>query len=134
LKWGSKGSGNGQFETPDGICVDSNDNLYTVDDYNMNVQKFDSSGNYLTQWGSSGSGHGQFCSLSCGIQVTINGIVVIADAACNRIQEYSTTGTYIDEFGRLGLGALDNADFLAIAPSGNIYIIDGIKVIKVFGP
>ena len=40
-QWGSDGSGNGQFEYPDGIAVDSSNNVYVTDDGNNRVEKFD---------------------------------------------------------------------------------------------
>jgi hypothetical protein len=63
LKWGSEGSGDGQFGRYLGVCglaVDSSDNVYVSDANNHRIQKFDSSGNFLLKWGSKGSGNGQF--------------------------------------------------------------------------
>ena len=59
-KWGSFGSGNGQFYGPDGVAVDSAGNVYVADTANHRIQKFDSNGNFITKWGSFGSGDGQF--------------------------------------------------------------------------
>jgi hypothetical protein len=38
--WGSLGSGDGQFNLPYGIAVDSNDNVYVADSGNNRIQKF----------------------------------------------------------------------------------------------
>ena len=60
-QWGSFfGSGNGQFEYPEGVAVDSSNNVYVADNRNARVEKFTSSGTYLTQWGNEGSGAGKF--------------------------------------------------------------------------
>src|SRR4030042_1741132 len=59
-KWGSPGSGDGQFNYPAGVAVDSSGNVYVADLGNHRIQKFDSSGGFITKWGSSGSGDGQF--------------------------------------------------------------------------
>ena len=40
IKFGSKGSGNGQFKFPKGIAVDSSGNVYVADDGNCRIQKF----------------------------------------------------------------------------------------------
>ena len=48
---GTSRSGNGQFENPIEIAIDSGDNLYVVDNENNRVQVFDKNGNYLTQFG-----------------------------------------------------------------------------------
>ena len=39
-KWGYEGSGDGQFNSPSGVAVDSTGNVYVVDHENWNVQKF----------------------------------------------------------------------------------------------
>ena len=59
-KWGSSGSGNGQFSLLGGVTTDSAGDVYVSDIGNARVQKFDSAGTFLTQWGSSGTGPGQF--------------------------------------------------------------------------
>ena len=38
--WGSEGTGNGQFNTPAGIAIDSSGNLYVVDEGNNRIQVF----------------------------------------------------------------------------------------------
>src|SRR2546423_1258981 len=60
-KWGSLGTGNGQFNGTGGIATDANTgNVYVVDTDNNRVQKFDSNGKFITKWGSLGTGNGQF--------------------------------------------------------------------------
>ena len=61
-KWGSFGSGDGQFSSPQGIAVDSSGNVYVTDTQNNRIQKFDSSDTFLTKWGSFGTGNIQFDS------------------------------------------------------------------------
>ena len=39
-KWGSAGTGDGQFNTPQGITVDAGGNVYVADTLNQRVQKF----------------------------------------------------------------------------------------------
>jgi NHL repeat len=61
LAWGSKGSGNGQFDSgPFGVAVDPAGSLYVTDPGNSRIQKFDGSGVFKFAWGSQGSGSGQF--------------------------------------------------------------------------
>ena len=57
-KWGSEGSGNGQFNYPEGIAIDSSGNVYVAD--GNRIQKFTSNGTFITKWGSIGIGEGQF--------------------------------------------------------------------------
>ena len=77
-QFGSAGSGNGQFEYPLGIAVDSSNNVYVADSDNNRVEKFDRNGNYLTQWGSLGSGNGQFID-PVGIAVDSSNNVYVTD-------------------------------------------------------
>ena len=43
-KWGSFGSGNGQFNDPNGVAVDGSGNVYVADSNNNRIQKFSCSG------------------------------------------------------------------------------------------
>ena len=58
--WGSKGSGEGQLDTPHDIAVDPSRNVYVAEQGNFRIQKFDSKGNFITTWGSEGTGDTQF--------------------------------------------------------------------------
>jgi hypothetical protein len=51
-KWGSKGSGDGQFNELRGIAVNSSGNIYVADSFNRRIQVFDSKGNFINKWGS----------------------------------------------------------------------------------
>jgi hypothetical protein len=57
LMWGSYGAGNGQFNNPVGVAVDSSGNVYVADYGNHRIQKFNQNGNYITQWDSPGDSH-----------------------------------------------------------------------------
>ena len=54
-KWGSFGSGNGQFEGPSGVAVDPSGNVFVADSGNDRIQKFTNTGKFIRQWGSLGS-------------------------------------------------------------------------------
>ena len=45
--WGSKGSGDGQFDTPLSLAVDARDNIYVADRGNKRIQVFDKDGGFL---------------------------------------------------------------------------------------
>jgi tripartite motif-containing protein 71 len=85
--WGSGGTGNGQFDRPTGVATDAAGNVYVADAGNNRIQKFSSTGAYLTQWGSEGSGNGQFNG-PIGMATDAAGNVYVADAANNRIQKF----------------------------------------------
>ena len=93
MQWGNWGSGcaktgDGYFNGPAGIAVDSSGFVYVADFGNNRIQKFDSSGNYITQWGSAGAGNGQFNG-PIGVAVDSLGAVYVADSGNNRIQKFA---------------------------------------------
>ncbi len=88
MKWGSYGSGDGQFYGPYGIAVDASGNVYVTDSGNNRVQKFTSNGTFITKWGSQGSEDGQFSGPD-GIAVDANGNVYVVDRSNHRIQKFA---------------------------------------------
>ncbi len=60
LKWGSMGTGDGQFKKPAGLDMDKHDNIYVTQSGNSRIQRFDSNGKSLSAWGSKGINNDQF--------------------------------------------------------------------------
>ena len=125
-KFGSSGSGNGQFSFPRGVTIDSAGNIFVADQNNHRVQKFDSSGSYLSQFGSSGSGNGQFTRTS-GIDIDSAGNIFVTDSIQNRVQKFDSSGSYLSQFGSSGSG---NGQFtsgtigIKFDSAGNIFVVD----------
>lgn len=90
-EWGKSGnesgSGNGEFSSPMGIAVDTSGNVYVADYDNSRVQKFDSSGGYISQWGSSGTGNGEF-NFPYSVAVDSSGYLYVTDCDNNRVQKF----------------------------------------------
>lgn len=53
--WGSRGSGEGQFDIVHGIAIDAQGNVYVGDERNKRVQVFDAEGTFKTQFQNVGS-------------------------------------------------------------------------------
>ena len=132
-QWGSQGSGNGQFNGPYGLAVDSSGNVYVTDYNNHRVQKFSSTGSYITKWGSYGSGNGQF-DRPWGIAVDSSGNVYVVDYGNDRVQKFSSTGSYITKWGSSGYGngQFDGPNGIAVDYSGNIYVVEAGDRIQKF--
>jgi len=125
LKWGTPGSGNGQFNLPFGITVDPSGNVYVADVNNNRIQKFTSTGGYVTQWGSPGSGSGQFSGPN-GVCADAAGNIYVMDTGNHRIQKFNSSGGYLMQWGSFGTG---NGQFnlpvsMAINAAGDLYVAD----------
>jgi YD repeat-containing protein len=124
-KAGTVGSGNGQFDEPSGLTIDSQGNLWVADEANNRVQELSSTGTYISQFGSKGSGNGQLIEPS---DVAISeGNLYVTDKTNNRIEEFSPGGAYIAQFGTLGSGQgqfNDPAAIVANQTSGDLFISD----------
>ena len=106
---GSAGNGNGQFNDPEGIAIDSGGNIYVADSGNNRVEKFDKAGVYQSQFGSSGSGNGQF-NFPVGIAFGTDGEIYVTDVGNNRVEEFDSKGSYLGQFGSYGQG---NGEFIS---------------------
>jgi streptogramin lyase len=139
-QWGSGGSGNGQFGNLKDIAIDSSGNIYTLEvglasSIGARVQKFTSSGAYVTQWGIIGNGNGQF-SNPTGITVDSSGAVYVTDTGNQRVQKFTSSGAYVTQWGSYGT---NNGQFIiprGIAISnGKVFVADaGNSRIELFTP
>ena len=102
-KFGSSGSGQGQFATNTGIAVDSN-YIYTTEESNHRVQIFNKVTNaFVATFGTLGSGDAQL-NTPIGIAVDSN-YIYICDSGNNRVQIFNkVTYAPYSRFGTAGTG------------------------------
>lgn len=136
LKFGTTGSGPGQFILPRGIAVDGSGNVY-VPDQNTRVQKFDSSGVFISQFGASGDILGGFVS-PWKATTDSAGNVYVSDSFTNRVQKFNSSGVFQMSLGGTGLGSgqfIGGTAGIAVDSSGNIYVADpGNNRVQKFSP
>jgi len=119
-KWGSYGSGPGQFGSIWAIRTGPDGNIYALDLSNRNIQKFTSGGAYLSTI------KGSFQSPQ-GLDIDKNGNFYVADAGTGQVVVLSTAGVVLRSI------AAANCLDVAVDGTGNIYAGDNSnKTVKKF--
>jgi DNA-binding beta-propeller fold protein YncE len=127
--FGLRGSGDGQFYCPIGIC--EHEGIVFVGDHGGNrIQKMTKEGEFLSKFGSKGSQNGQL-SQPWGCTVDKHGRVYIAEVGNNRVQVFNPDGTFSRIIG--GDGSTPAPRAVALDPDNNIHVATyNASVVKVF--
>jgi PKD repeat protein len=128
---GSPGSGNNQFDTPQGVAVDAN-YIYVADTENHRVQIFNRNtlAYVATIGGSYGTGNNQF-KFPTDVAVDAAGNIYVADYANKRVQQYNSSRIYQRTYGTTGVSYVASNDRfyypegVAVGPDGSIYVVEG---------
>jgi len=103
--WGTNGNGDGEFQDPRAVAVDSQGYVYVADGEkdgvsNHRIQKFDPNDNFKlkAKWGTKGSGEYEFIEPN-GIFIDKNDNIYVADANNHRIKIFNTSGMLIATWG-----------------------------------
>jgi len=70
--WGKEGKGQGEFDQPHGLAMDSQGRLFVADRANSRIQIFDQEGRFLTEWKQFGR--------PSGVQIDKNDVIYVADS------------------------------------------------------
>lgn len=97
------------LNNPQGIAVDSADNIYVANAGTNTIRKYDSGLTFVDDFGSAGSGDGQF-STPKGLAFDASDRLYVCDSGNDRVQVFDTSGTFLGKFGSSGSGSgqLDN--------------------------
>lgn len=125
-QFGTAGAGNGQFDHPRDVFVNSSGYRFVTDTGNSRIQVFYPNNTFAYSWGSAGTGNGEF-NEPTGVFVTETGMAYVTDAGNHRVQYFLQNGTYVDQFGS-GPSALPgklNTPFdILVSESGDILVAD----------
>ena len=119
------------------VDADSAGNIYVANYVNNDILKFTSTGTCITKWGTTGSGNGQFRAVY-GVTLATDPVakaagdgtqeVFTADSQNNRMEEFTTSGTFIASAGIAGTptqpGTLAYTRRVAVDANGNVWIAD----------
>ena len=129
FEWGRKGNGEGEFDTPHAIDLDSYGNVYVADRENNRIQKFDPNGNFLKQWKNDVAI--QLYSLSVDTKndhvfaidylyvndtVSKGSDIIVLDSTIEFMHRFGRTGSYN--------GSVCRYHDITIDPEGNLYVGD----------
>jgi DNA-binding beta-propeller fold protein YncE len=93
LAWGKKGTGEGEFNTPHAVRLDSKGNLFVGDRENDRVQVFDQNGKFIRSFG----GFAPF-----GLFITPDDTLFVADGRAHHVMKMNLEGKISETIGKLG--------------------------------
>src|SRR3954452_2985119 len=129
--FGAPGTGDGQFDLPQGIAVDpeGDHDVFVADDRNHRVQRFNAGGTFEAAVGSFGSAAGQFRN-PYDVSVNHGDLLFVADNQNHRVQEFqASTFAWRASFGGFGTAPEQMANVrslgaLAATASGGLLVGD----------
>ena len=114
-KWGQKGTGPGEFDTPHSVAVDAKGRVYIADRENKRIQIFDADGNFLRQWTHVGA--------PWGLEITPDQHIYMSDGYANRVLKLDLEGKILGALGETGRdpGQFRLVHHIAIGNNEEIY-------------
>jgi sugar lactone lactonase YvrE len=125
MSFGQPGTGEGEFNRAEGICVDAQDRIYVADSCNHRVQIFSPDGKFIRQYGRAGSGLGEF-SYPYDIKVDARGYQFVCEFGNSRIQVFDADCNPVEIIGGPGAeaGRFANPWSVTLDSHGNLFVAD----------
>jgi DNA-binding beta-propeller fold protein YncE len=122
---GHPGNGPGEFNRPEGLCVDAQDRIYVADSCNHRIQVFGSDGKFLRAYGKAGKGKGEL-SYPYDICVDSAGRQYVCEFGNSRIQVFDANDQPLEIIGGPGLapGQFANPWGVALDSACDLYVAD----------
>ena len=133
---GEYGSGQQQFNIPDGIAISPiTGQVYIADSGNHRIQVLNPDLTFSHSFGKVGTANGEFMN-PCDIAIDSQGLVYVADNGNHRVQKFTHNGKFVAQFGSYGScpGQLDRPCGITIdtAGTGLVYVSNGNHRVSVF--
>ena len=125
---GRAGTGPGEFNRAEGICVDAQDRVYVADSCNHRIQVFAADGTFLREFGKAGSGLGQL-SYPYDVAVDKAGNIFVCEFGNSRVQVFDANCRPVEIIGGAGgePGRFNNPWAIALDAHGNLYVADALN-------
>ena len=130
-QWGTFGSGPGQFNSPVGVAVDHQGDVYVADIGNHRVVELSSQGQPLTQWHSVGSGTGESTEIGYDLALDASGNVYVSEphpfsSGSDQVQKFSPSGMLLATWGGSGTGPgqFHQPTGLTVDSKGDVFVVD----------
>jgi hypothetical protein len=124
-KWGSGGTGPGQFATDSvsggsilDVAIGSGGDVYVADLWGNRVHRFTADGSFVSRWGSPGTENGEFDEPN-GIATDPAGNVYVSDGGNDRVQKFDPDGAFVAKW---SIGPLTVPTDVATDSAGNVYV------------
>ena len=86
---------------PFDLAIDKESNIYVLDSFQSQIQKYSSSGKFISSWGKQGNSEGELYRPE-GFTIDNNNYIYICDTYNHRINKYTSNGTFVKSWGKFG--------------------------------
>jgi DNA-binding beta-propeller fold protein YncE len=116
--WGKKGGGDGEFNLPHAVQLDSEGRVYVADRENKRIQVFDADGRFVRQFAQGVAPYGLF--------ITPGDTVFVADGVAHKVLKMTREGKVLAEWGGGGRepGKFLMPHGLAVGADGAVYVAE----------
>lgn len=130
-RWGTFGAGSGQFNSPVGIGIDAQGDIYVADIGNHRVVELSAQGQPLTQWHTVGSGTGESSEIGYDLALDASGNVYVSEphpfsSGSDQVQKFSPSGKLLATWGGTGVGPgqFNQPTGISVDGKGNVFVVD----------